>query len=64
MVGNRMWLKGLLCTVQKLSLISGSFNWTMTAAMGNRENVLVTNHRETVSKYIQEFDRLWIEYAP
>ena len=24
-------------------LISGSFNWTMQAAMGNYENVMITN---------------------
>jgi len=43
---------------------SGSFNWTMTAAMGNRENVIITDHVDAVKKFSDEFERLWIEYAP
>ena len=42
----------------------GSFNWTMAAAMGNRENVIVTDHVDAVRKFVNEFDRLWEEYAP
>jgi hypothetical protein len=36
----------------------------MTAAMGNRENVIITDHVEVVKKFADEFERLWIEYAP
>jgi hypothetical protein len=36
----------------------------MAAAMGNRENVTVTDHVDAVRKFVDEFDRLWEEYAP
>lgn len=40
-------------------LLSGSFNWTMQAAMGNHENVIVTNNADLVSEFQQEFDKMW-----
>lgn len=40
-------------------LITGSFNWTVTAAQSNRENVIVTDDPELVRPYLDEFRRLW-----
>ncbi len=42
-------------------LLTGSFNWTMKAVMGNRENVLVTTQSETVGAYKAEFEKLWAQ---
>ncbi|XP_012271667.1 mitochondrial cardiolipin hydrolase isoform X2 [Orussus abietinus] len=40
-------------------LITGSTNWTSQAVFGNFDNVLVTNRREFVSPFAEEFDRMW-----
>lgn len=40
-------------------LVSGSFNWTMQAVMGNKENVIVTKVPEIVAPFVEEFERLW-----
>lgn len=40
-------------------LISGSFNWTMQAAMGNYENVMITNNADIVQPFHAEFEKLW-----
>ena len=45
-------------------LITGSFNWTRQAVLGNRENVLVTNNAEIVRPYVKEFEKLWELYRP
>ena len=42
-------------------LISGSFNWTMQAVMGNKENVIVTEDPDIVEPFKEEFQRLWEE---
>nr|XP_039274436.1 mitochondrial cardiolipin hydrolase-like [Styela clava] len=40
-------------------VITGSFNWTHAAVIGNYENVVATNNQKIVQPYIGEFDRLW-----
>jgi mitochondrial cardiolipin hydrolase len=45
------------------SLLTGSYNWTSSAARFNHENVLITKERETVQSFLKEFDRLWLEMA-
>ena len=42
-------------------LISGSYNWTRSAALYNHENIIVTNNKELVRDFLPEFDRLWQE---
>lgn len=42
-------------------LLTGSYNWTRSAASFNHENLLVTNQRDIVTTYLAEFDRLWEE---
>ena len=39
--------------------ITGSYNWTRSAASDNFENVLVTDDSQIVKPYQREFDRLW-----
>ena len=43
-------------------LINGSFNWTRKAVFGNNENILITKENAIVSKYIQEFNKLWDKF--
>ncbi|MGB0583387.1 MAG: phospholipase D-like domain-containing protein, partial [Limisphaerales bacterium] len=39
--------------------ITGSYNWTRSAANDNFENVLVTDDTQIVKPYQREFERLW-----
>ena len=41
------------------SLITGSFNWTLTAEERNEENLLIITDGETIEKYKERFDYLW-----
>ena len=42
-------------------VITGSYNWTAYAGARNNENLLVIRDPPLVSRYEQEFDRLWNE---
>ena len=39
--------------------LTGSYNWTRSAADDNFENILVTDEPKVVKPYQREFDRLW-----
>jgi len=41
------------------SLLTGSYNWTVSAARANHENVLFTEEAGVVRSYLKEFDSLW-----
>jgi len=41
------------------SVITGSYNWTNSAARFNQENIIVTRESVAVSSFINEYDRLW-----
>ena len=41
------------------SLITGSFNWTLTAEERNEENLLIIADPGTIKKYQERFDYLW-----
>jgi phosphatidylserine/phosphatidylglycerophosphate/cardiolipin synthase-like enzyme len=43
------------------TLLTGSHNWTWSAAKDNEENFLVTEDRDLVNAYRSQFDRLWNE---
>jgi len=45
-------------------VMTGSFNWTMQAIMGNNENVIITSETEVVSPFISEFEKLWSDFDP
>ena len=45
-------------------LITGSFNWTRQAIVGNNENLIVTTHPKLVPVYQSEFNKLWILFDP
>ncbi len=45
-------------------LVNGSYNWTRGAAQGNRENIVVVDDPRLVTRFGEEFDHLWQEFAP
>lgn len=45
-------------------LVTGSYNWTRSAAEYNQENVLITDDVRLVRPYRQMFDRLWGRLKP
>jgi phosphatidylserine/phosphatidylglycerophosphate/cardiolipin synthase-like enzyme len=45
-------------------LVTGSYNWTRSAAERNRENLAVTDDRRLVTAFGEEFERLWTDFGP
>jgi len=45
-------------------LITGSFNWTMQAIMGNKENLIISSDQRLVQPFVQEFQKIWEEFSP
>jgi phosphatidylserine/phosphatidylglycerophosphate/cardiolipin synthase-like enzyme len=45
-------------------VLTGSYNWTRSAAQHNQENILMTDYKQVVSTYKEEFDRLWNSTKP
>jgi mitochondrial cardiolipin hydrolase len=41
------------------TLITGSYNWTLSAAKYNHENILVTQEASVIKSFTQEFEQLW-----
>ncbi len=44
------------------TLLTGSYNWTRSAAMYNHENILLTKEQRVVKEYRDEFDALWKQF--
>jgi phosphatidylserine/phosphatidylglycerophosphate/cardiolipin synthase-like enzyme len=42
-------------------VLTGSYNWTRSAAAYNHENILVTGNKQVVNSFEKEFSRLWQE---
>lgn len=45
------------------TLLTGSYNWTVGAAMNNQENMLVIDDRRLLAAFQGEFERLWEKFA-
>jgi cardiolipin hydrolase len=45
----------------KRTVLTGSYNWTRSAAEHNLENLLITDDHATVQPYVREFERLWAQ---
>jgi phosphatidylserine/phosphatidylglycerophosphate/cardiolipin synthase-like enzyme len=43
------------------TLITGSYNWTLSAARYNHENILLTRESNVIKSFSSEFDKLWNE---
>ncbi|MFW5656997.1 MAG: phospholipase D-like domain-containing protein [Bacteroidota bacterium] len=41
------------------SVLTGSYNWTRSAADFNQENIIISNHQDAVQQFSSEFQRLW-----
>ncbi|MCC2548871.1 phospholipase D-like domain-containing protein [Hymenobacter sp. BT175] len=41
--------------------LTGSYNWTRSAALYNLENLLITDEPAVVRRFSSEFDRLWAQ---
>lgn len=41
------------------ALITGSYNWTRSAARFNHENIILTKDGGVVKSFLKEFDQLW-----
>ena len=48
--------------VDKKIVLTGSYNWTRSAALYNQENILSMDDEEVVSKFSNEFEKLWLRY--
>lgn len=51
--------------VDNKSLLTGSYNWTLSAMRYNHENILITEEPGVVRSFLKEFDNLWrqmVEY--
>lgn len=44
-------------------VLTGSYNWTRSAASRNQENLIVSDDLELVDDFIDEFDKLWDEFS-
>lgn len=40
-------------------VLTGSYNWTRSAARSNHENILLTKDETVVKSFLSEFDQLW-----
>ena len=49
--------------VDSTYLVTGSYNWTRSAAAHNEENIVVTSEARLVGSFGEVFDRLWKDYA-
>ena len=47
----------------KRTVLTGSYNWTRSAAEHNLENLLITDDHATVQPYAREFERLWAQMS-
>lgn len=45
-------------------LVTGSYNWTRSAADSNEENLVVSDDPRLLRDFQGEFDRLWEHYSP
>lgn len=45
------------------TLITGSYNWTRSAARFNHENILLTREGSVINSFAREFDQLWSNLA-
>ena len=50
------------CVIDKKVLLTGSYNWTRSAAERNQENLLVTEEDKMVRSYLHEFENLWDQF--
>ena len=45
------------------AVLTGSYNWTRSAAQHNQENFIVSDDRRLISSFQKEFDALWNRFS-
>ena len=45
------------------TVLTGSYNWTRSAALYNHENLIISDDKNMVKDFSREFDHLWHEMA-
>lgn len=50
------------CVIDNRLLLTGSFNWTRQAVLGNQENVVVLDDPYLVGQFNQQFEKLWATF--
>ena len=43
--------------------VTGSYNWTRSAARVNQENLVVSDDPRLVKPLVEEFERLWEKFS-
>eukprot|EP01113_Clastostelium_recurvatum_P036190 TRINITY_DN512_c0_g1_i2.p1 TRINITY_DN512_c0_g1~~TRINITY_DN512_c0_g1_i2.p1 ORF type:complete len:164 (-),score=37.25 TRINITY_DN512_c0_g1_i2:43-534(-) len=51
------------CVIDGRLLLTGSFNWTRSASLENRENIIITADAELVKKFDANFAGTWKEFT-
>ena len=46
--------------IDKKIVVTGSYNWTKSAALYNQENIISTDDELVISKFSNEFEKLWL----
>jgi cardiolipin hydrolase len=50
--------------VDGVSVVTGSYNWTRSAAQFNQENIMITTEQAVVQSYLREFEKMWAKMDP
>jgi phosphatidylserine/phosphatidylglycerophosphate/cardiolipin synthase-like enzyme len=48
--------------VDRRIVLTGSYNWTRSAAEQNHENLVISDHPGLVQRFTAEFERMWARY--
>jgi len=51
------------CIFDRTTLLTGSYNWTRSAASSNEENIIVTDDAALSESFSKTFERLWTRLA-
>jgi cardiolipin hydrolase len=49
--------------LDRRTIVTGSYNWTLGAARDNEENIVVLDDPRLIAQFEREFDRLWQAFA-
>ena len=47
--------------VDEQIVVTGSYNWTRSAATRNAENIVIIDDQSTAESFLEEYERLWLE---
>jgi phosphatidylserine/phosphatidylglycerophosphate/cardiolipin synthase-like enzyme len=50
--------------IDEIRVLTGSYNWTKSAAKFNQENIIITDHDEIVTGFMDNFSQLWDKSEP